>query len=334
MKWKIQVTMCVVAGFFIVSFLYGCMKKATVEVVKPGYQLHPRDKWYCAAVNGKGNIWVGGDGGRIVHSGDNGKIWEMQNSSTPNTIYGISMWSTGDAKTATGVAVGRFGTIVTTDNGGQTWTPQKSGTESTLYDCSFVSNTSGWAVGEMGTVLHTEDGGKTWVAQSSGEDLHFNGVFFLDPLHGWVAAEYGSLFRTEDGGQNWEKNQVSELSFYDIYFNDVSNGWLVGEDGQVFHSIDGGKTWTAQKSGVEGSHLISTVFRGNDGWAVGLNGTLITTKNGGETWEREQLPVPHFVWLGKVVTAPGSEDGMVIVGNAGIVLEHGASGWANAFTAS
>lgn len=333
MKRKSQVVVFLVAGIFVLSLLSGCMKQLPPEVVKPGYQLHPKDKWYCAAVDGKGNIWVGGDGGRIIHSGDNGKVWEMLNSSTPNTIYGINIFSTGDVKTATGAAVGRFGTVVTTENGGQTWTVQKSGTENTLYDCSFASNTMGWAVGEMGTILRTEDGGKTWTAQSSGEDLHFNGVFALDPEHGWVAAEYGSVLRTEDGGKIWEKVQISDKSFYSLCFNDVSTGWVAGEDGKIYHSVDGGKTWTKQETNVD-SHLISTVFRGNNGWAVGLKGTFLVTKNGGEIWEKQMLPIPHFVWLGRVAASPGNGESMAIVGTAGIILENGPNGWANAWSAS
>ena len=86
-----RLTICILAAFFALGCLYGCGKKAAVEGKKAGYQIHMRDKWYCAALDEGNSIWLAGDAGRIIHSQDNGKTWVMQENKVRKTLFGIDM---------------------------------------------------------------------------------------------------------------------------------------------------------------------------------------------------------------------------------------------------
>jgi photosystem II stability/assembly factor-like uncharacterized protein len=209
MKATRPLSVAIALVMFVWFLPCGCNEEKVEQEEQTGYQIHPRDKWYAAALAENGNLWIAGDGGRVIYSADDGETWKQQKTDTIETIFDLSF-----ASSERGVAIGMFGMVLKNDDGGETWQHKKSGTENTLYGVTMVTEKVGCAVGEMGTVLRTTDGGETWTTQSAGEDLHFNGVFFLDPETGWIASEFGYVFSTIDGGETFTLRTEAKLGYF------------------------------------------------------------------------------------------------------------------------
>jgi hypothetical protein len=70
------------------------------------------DKFYDVSVGGKGNVWVVGDYGAILHSSDGGKTWSRQDSGISDSLLGV-----GFVNEREGWAVGELGVILHTLGG-------------------------------------------------------------------------------------------------------------------------------------------------------------------------------------------------------------------------
>ena len=71
-----------------------------------------RDVIFVAEESG----WAVGDKGTIIHTGNGGKDWELQPSTTPLDLMSVHF-----VDEQTGWAAGKNGTIIKTDNGGESW---------------------------------------------------------------------------------------------------------------------------------------------------------------------------------------------------------------------
>jgi predicted esterase len=97
---------------------------------------------------GGGQVWVVGEGGTVLHSGDDGQTWSKQTSSTTEDLYAVSFY---DQKI--GLAVGVHGAAVLTVDGGATWTSVPTGLDAYLGDVLWTDNTTAVVVGEAGAML-------------------------------------------------------------------------------------------------------------------------------------------------------------------------------------
>ena len=141
--------------------------------------------------------WIGGHFGKIWHTKDGGKSWQLQDSSTTKNIADIYFV---DEKY--GWAVGYGGLILHTSDGGIHWIKQKSPLTYFWKTVYFKDKKHGWIAGEMGTVLGTKDGGKKWNVLITGDDVLFNSITFSPDGHGWVAGEFGVIYASNDS-QKW-----------------------------------------------------------------------------------------------------------------------------------
>jgi photosystem II stability/assembly factor-like uncharacterized protein len=103
------------------------------------------------------HVWVVGEFGTVITSGDGGRTWQQQHTPVESTLFGVRF------QDAThGFAVGIDSVILATSDGGATWrTIPPPVTQRSYYDVA-VRGQNGWIVGNSGTVLKTTDGGSTW----------------------------------------------------------------------------------------------------------------------------------------------------------------------------
>jgi photosystem II stability/assembly factor-like uncharacterized protein len=117
--------------------------------------------------------WAVGDNGMIARTGDGGRTWKPQASTTSELLSDVHF-----VNRQSGWAVGDYGTVLHTGDGGKIWKSQKTGAilnwagehtdTSRLLGVHFINARTGWIVGAYGTVFHTVDGGRTWTIQTTG----------------------------------------------------------------------------------------------------------------------------------------------------------------------
>ena len=115
-------------------------------------------------------VVVGGEGGEIVRTSDDGTHWTTL-SVDPNSpgLYGI-VYAAG-----TFVMVGLKGTVRTSTDG-LNWTTQVSGTDKVLFDITYGGGQF-MAVGLAGTAITSTDG-VTWTSRTTGTTDDFVGVIY------------------------------------------------------------------------------------------------------------------------------------------------------------
>ena len=229
--------------------------------------INERDSLYGVAVAGRDHTWVVGYWGKILHTADRGKTWELQTSGADKPLYSVKF-----INEKQGIITGREGAILRTDDGGKTWIKATSGTKHHLISVAYADPQNIWAVGDFGTIIHSPDGGKTWRDKSlntwpaeqlnkflrpeENPDLVLNRVYFYDAQQGWIIGEFAHILHTKDGGLTWQpqENFLEEIPtstyWYDIKFRDMAQGWIVGLAGTTLHTGDGGQSWRKVPSHV------------------------------------------------------------------------------------
>ena len=234
------------------------------------------DNFYDVASATPKGIWIVGNSGKILHSGDDGKNWFIQTSGTRDDLYSVSFI---DARR--GWSSGANGSILHTEDGGTTWTRQGTGTKHPIFRIQFLSEKVGFACGYFGLFLRTADGGRTWENKSIGEDVTLRGLSFPNDKTGFIVGEFGSILKTVDGGSTFTRlKSPVETTLFAVHFSDAKTGYASGIDGSVASTVDGGATWRKEDSGTK-DHLIGIRSNGRVAVAVGLRGAVRTKVSGG-----------------------------------------------------
>lgn len=237
------------------------------------------------------NGWVIGGSGTILHTGDGGNSWNVQQSETTVSLHSIYF-----ASANKGWVGGGSNSIGTTTNGGATWSWQHPAGESrrTFMSMSFIDEHTGWVVDNYGGILHTKDGGMTWTPQNSNTTWAITSVQFLDNKEGWATATNCIVLHTTDGGNNWMKqtlNSSDATIFNDIFFYNRSKGWIATNNiassagisaSPIIRTTDTGRNWISQP--ILPDWIFSLQFvNENSGWAASWSG-ILHTNDGGITW--------------------------------------------------
>lgn len=245
--------------------------------------------------------------------------WILQNSSTTETLYGISF-----VNSNFGTTVGESGTIIHTSDG-ITWTPQSSGDTSRLYDVSFADTSNGVAVGLSGAIIRTINGGTDWIVAQTGWMITYNAVQMITSTLGYAVGT-NSIFqpfvsKTNNGWQSWTSTNFylnnNEGGLTDVFFLTEDIGFATayvwtGEGAIVTKT---GNSWDVvhwDAHAFNAIHFPTTQI----GYAVGNNGIAIKTTDGGTTWT--QLSTGYGMTFRDVFFS--SDNKGTIVGDVGTIL--------------
>lgn len=255
------------------------------------------------------NGWVVGDSGRVLHTNDGGKSWNLQETGT--TVSLKCVYFSNLSKGWIGAGNNSIGI---TTNGGDSWTWQHPTGESlrTFMAISFINEITGWIVDNYGGILHTEDGGITWRPQTSGTRWAITSIQFLDANEGWATATNRVVLHTTDGGNNWTTVTLDSLDcgkkvtvvFEDIFFVNRSKGWIATTSAPsstdyhptpIVSTVDMGRTWSCQLTPEDMFVNAVTFANDQDGWGAASSGILYTN-DGGSHWTYQlQFPSALFV---------------------------------------
>lgn len=318
-SWKTGVGVVFLLGFAVLAATAGNTKskesvgtpQRSTSNAGNAWKYDYFDNFYDIASAGAKEVWIVGNNGRIVHSGDVGKTWQIQASNVQETLY-----STSFSDPMHGWCSGTKGVILHTENGGQSWSAQNSGTTLPIFKIRFLNEKVGFACGYFGLFLRTADGGKTWVNGSIGEDVTLRGMSFLSEKVGYVVGEFGTILKTTNGGLSFSRlaSPVS-LTLFATHFSSEQHGYASGVDGTIVQTADGGRTWKKIESGVK-DHLIGICGNGHTAIAIGLRGRIVLNDSG-NGWVT--VDAKTLNWLSGIVLDSGNQG--FIVGAHGTILK-------------
>ena len=183
--------------------------------------------------------------GKVYHTVDSGKTWDVQKSFTDDWVTSVSFTDTlnGWITLSTPMPGKYKRKIYHTSDGGKTWLPQPNDYEldkfCDLEDICMIDTLNGWAVG--GCSYYTKNGGQTWDEQNIPFSYSINSVQFISIDKGWAASTDKLSFST-DTGKTWNTYPYKENINSVFFINDLY-GYAVGENGYILKTVDGGKYW-------------------------------------------------------------------------------------------
>lgn len=240
---------------------------------------------------------IGGYGGLVYISNDNGTSWQRANPGTTDKIELISIVSRD-----TIFLSGYNGKIYRTTDKGKTWVTLSPGGNS-IQSFSFVNSQIGY-VGSRGSILKTTNGGDTWqtVNHVSYAPSDILAMQFLDKDTGFAFREWDSLLITYDGGITWKMSPASfGFTMNAMHFFNARSGYMAGDDGVIYKTIDSGKSFqsvTNLNAYGDPNDITSLYFFSPDsGFAVGGEGRIQQTTDGGNTWSEYATTYHSFTGM-------------------------------------
>lgn len=290
----------------VIFFASGCLKAD--DPLAPGtagawHLVHERHNtlyYHGIFFSDLNNGWVVGDEGVVLHTGDGGITWTVQESGTTDALQCVYF-----ANAQQGWIGGGNNSIGITTDGGRSWTWQHPAgkTRRMFMGLSFVNASTGWAVDNNRGIHRTDDSGSTWTTQVSTATSAVTGVHFFDANEGWAVTVNREALHTTDGGGTWISRDLADLNygsnvsaiFSDVFFFDRSHGWIATNVGSssissplasVVTTMTSGAAWECQPT-PEGLSINAVRFVSPSvGWAAGSGGILVST-NGGAAWSYE-----------------------------------------------
>ena len=220
------------------------------------------------------------------------------------------------------VAVGERGHVIFSDDQGQTWRQAESvPTRSTLTSV-YARDDLLWAGGHDSVLLASADNGNNWSLQYFDPERQqpVMDLYFADADNGIAVGAYGLMLVTSDGGENWDDWAVNDED--EMHLNaitETADGGLMiaGEAGFSYRSEDVGETWESLELPYRGSMFGAVAYDSSCVMFFGLRGHAMSSCDDGLTWEEMDTGTQATLLGGT-----SSGDGVVIVGNSGLVLEY------------
>ncbi len=283
--------------------------------------------------------WAVGDGGAIIHTGDGGNTWTLQNSGTENNIMSVFFLNRDQGwATSFNFSSSPYGTVLLkTRNGGDTWTSEVYPEENIFINCIlFLDSLKGWMGGSPHALLRTTDGGISWL--QAGIDTSVLAFFpvleiqFFDQNYGYACGGMfdiaGVIWRTSDGGDNWYAIDVSDAPADEVrglHIFDTLNVMGAGGDPDFGYGVglirttDGGQNWNYEELGFQGLAFDLDFRNDTEVWApLGSRRKLIYSLNAGIDWTEIDSPDSTAIFD---MTFPDSLHGYA-VGYDGAVLRY------------
>jgi len=232
-----------------------------------------------------GKIWVSGANGKIAYSADHGQTWVLQNTPGTDTLYKMSMNSSGTGFVACNNGSPDLAKLYKTTNFGQAWEVIAIGTpaEATNFAVEQYGNLV-VVVGDDGTISYSNDNGVNWNHHTGLNSSRMTGVT-MNGAEGYAVGWNGVVVKTTD---SWETVQVIEndWNYYsqDIIYDANGQAMLAGWYGTVAKSSDG-TTWVEKTVSSVDNYSISLINE-NNWYLIGDKGTIFKTTNGGSTYDK------------------------------------------------
>ena len=249
--------------------------------------------------------WAVGDSGTIIHTGNGGLTWEVQESQIEHPVVDVYFldgekgWAIAQNYTSQ-----PYGTIILkTDNAGENWEEENYPEENIFMNCIlFLDSLNGWMGGSPHAIVNTTDGGEIWQqATVDTSTLAFFPVLsiqFWDEQYGYASGGVfdiaGVTWRTSDGGVNWYAIDVSDApadEVHELYLFDSINVIGIGGDpdfafgAAVIRTNDGGMNWDYEEIGIQGNGFDIDFRTSDHAWApMGPQQALIYSTDAGDTW--------------------------------------------------
>lgn len=276
------------------------------DPVKPR-PIMPQDRFYDAASDSAGHVWMVGNLGKALRSDDGGHTWQNKSPSVNETLQSIAVWDT-----ETVVAVGDGGTVVVTRDGGERWQTVEvpiSEIANTLIRVRIIEDRA-WVVGEFGALLVSDNRGESWSQVVDAEDSTWHDIAGIGGTL-LVVGEFGRILRSENGGETWGAvTPLVEETLNAVHLREDGVGLAVGLAGVILMTKDHGETWEVGTV-VSAEHLYAIEWDGHRWLALGANGAVLQTASEMVNWTATRVSEDNFAWR---TAALPTERGWFLVG--------------------
>ena len=232
-----------------------------------------------------GKIWVSGANGKIAYSEDHGQTWVLQTTPGTDTLYKMSMNSSGTGFVACNNGSPDLAKLYKTTDYGQNWEVLALGTPNELTNFAVEQYGSlVVVVGDDGSISYSNDNGANWTHHIDLSGSRLTGVS-MNGAEGYAVGWNGVVVKTTD---SWETVQVVEndWNYYsqDIIYDANDHAMLAGWYGTVAKSTDG-ITWVEKTVSSVDNYNISLIDE--DNWyLIGDKGTIFKTTDGGSSYDK------------------------------------------------
>ncbi len=197
----------------------------------------------AVAATGDDGLWAVGHDAVILHSGDRGQSWQLQNSDPELETPLLDVWFEAGGH---GLAVGAYGLVYETFDAGENWEQRTiDEDEPHFYSLFETADQDLILAGEFGTILRSSDRGKTWARLESPYEGSFFGGLGMSDGKILLFGLRGNLFRSLDRGESWERIESGvTASLLDAAERTSGEVLIVGLSGTLLRSNDAAGTFT------------------------------------------------------------------------------------------
>ena len=237
-------------------------------------------------------VFVGGDGGWIAKTDDDGLTWSAFQMPSTSDVRSLSLSPTGHVWLATSGNPG--GNLFRAPiAGGATaggWTQYNSAVGAGLNSVHVSGAANGYAVGYDGAIFSWNGTTWTWRGDWSVESGGINDVITPSGSPGTAVAvgDDGSIIRSTDGGTTWTRRSSPVGATLNAIASGTGGMVAVGMGRSAINSTDGaGLTWGFQYDSPSARPRRNLALEPVDGRiavAVGTRGTIWRSSDGGTTW--------------------------------------------------
>ncbi|HUQ09316.1 MAG TPA: YCF48-related protein [Steroidobacteraceae bacterium] len=283
-------------------------------------------------------ILIGGDGGLVGFSLDQGESWQVTAIAMPDPATPISGFHRIGKLVLATSALGRF--LVSAD-GGDSWDLMQSTSQASFTDAAWDPDHDTIVMtGHNGDVLRSADGGQSW---EGGEIVidgrkNFLSAIRHDPrAHALlVTGQSGTIARSTDGGRTWasatrEPGGGALRGELRGLVHDPRTGTFMvfGTGGLLASSTDGGARWQYARESLEVSlrEIVATPH-GDALVATSRLGHVLRSADSGASWRAVTPNYPDANTspdLRALLVTPAG-DAIVAVGPPGAILRGDAEG--------
>ncbi|WP_287153253.1 YCF48-related protein [Candidatus Solincola tengchongensis] len=290
-------------------------------------------KFWSAATDGLGRVWVVGEKGLILYSPDTGDSWDVLYREEKR-LWKATHFSEG----GTLWVAGSKGRVMRSRDGGTRWEVLSTGTGNLLNavrsrsGLCLVSGRSGTLIriredtgearavrlGSAGGYLAPQgltEGDMVQPGQRSLSGFMLNAVAVGEEGRAWVVGSRGLILYSPDGGESWKtQGTAMQAALHDVAVGGEAELWAAGAGGTLLRSADGGVSWEMVDTGIN-SCLRSICLTSEDVWVAGWGGLVMRGDHEGVHWEKDVLDSKTD--LEALAPLPGGE--LLAVGSRGSV---------------